>query len=263
MDVAVSTESLASQLFPDLDLGDARRDKRFARVVEALAQRAGRPLPEIFPDPAEYDAALRLFHTDNAPHAQLLAAHQCAVLDRLETISTPVLLLHDATVLNFSGHTTLEDDLGPVGDGGGRGWIAHQSLAVDPANRVVHGLVGRISHVRPESTKGESVAERRSGKRGKVASGHGDWTRSGRCQPGVTGSTCATGGRTCSSSWPNSLSGNAATSFARATIAHWGRSVRTRRPISCCTTRSAGCRRRPIGPWKSRPKPVFPLVGRS
>ena len=66
MEVAVSTESLASPLFPDPDLGDARRDKRFARVVEALAQRAGRPLPEIFPDPAEYDAALRLFHTDNA-----------------------------------------------------------------------------------------------------------------------------------------------------------------------------------------------------
>ena len=72
-----------------------------------------------------------------------------------------MLLLHDATVLDFSGHTTLEDDLGPIGNGGGRGWLAHQSLAVNPQGRTVFGLVSQILHVRDAVPDGETVAARR------------------------------------------------------------------------------------------------------
>ena len=110
---------LGQALFPDLDLGDARRDRRFAEVVDALATGVGRSLPAIFPRAADYDACLRLFDGPTATHAHILAAHQLAVLDRLESITTPVLLIHDATHLDFSGHTTLLDDTGPIGNGGG------------------------------------------------------------------------------------------------------------------------------------------------
>ena len=153
---------LADALFPGLDLGDARRDRRFARVVQALARDAGQSLPQLFPTPADYAAALRLFDAPECSHANVLAAHQIGVLDALERRTGTVLLLHDATVLDFSGHTTLADDLGPIGNGGGRGWLAHQTLAVDPDTRLALGLVSQILHVRPASTKGESVAARRA-----------------------------------------------------------------------------------------------------
>lgn len=158
------TRPLAQVLFPDLDLGDTRRDRRFADIVDALAAGTGQSLPALLSDAADYNACLRLFDTPQATHAQILAAHQVAVLDRLEAVATPVLLIHDATHLDFSGHTTLQDDNGPIGNGGGRGWVAHQTLAVDPADRTVYGLVSQILHSRPESTKGQKLAVRRARK---------------------------------------------------------------------------------------------------
>jgi hypothetical protein len=154
----------ARVLFPDLDLGDVRRDRRFAAVVDTLAAGTGPSLPALFPRTADYDACLRLFDSPQATHANILSAHQLPVLDRLESVTTPVLLIHDATHLDFSGHTTLQRDNGPIGNGAGRGWIAHQTIAVDPADRTVYGLVCQILHTRPESTKGEKVAVRRARK---------------------------------------------------------------------------------------------------
>ena len=162
MTTAPQTRDFARRYFPDLDLGDARRNRRFARVIDRFAVAAGDSLPAIFPDAKSYEGCLRLFHSDQATHENILGAHQVAVLDAIERLRTPVLLLHDATVLDFSGHTTLEPAIGPVGNGGGRGWIAHQTIAVDPDTRLVHGLVSQILHVRPEPVPGETTADKRA-----------------------------------------------------------------------------------------------------
>ncbi len=152
----------ASQLlFPDLDLGDVRRNRRFRIVAQAIADNPGASLPQLFPKPGDYNACLRLFDSPYCSHQTILGAHASAALDTMEQHQGVVLLLHDATVLDFSGHTTLEDDLGPVGNGGGRGWLAHQSIAVNPLDRTVFGLVSQILHVRDTVPKGESVAARR------------------------------------------------------------------------------------------------------
>lgn len=161
MDVTSVAVATADHLFPDLALGDRRRDRRFGTVVRAVAQRPGASLPQLFPDPTQYHAVLNLFHGPGLTHEAVLTAHAAAVLDDLEARTEPVLFLHDATPLDFSGHTTLADDLGPIGNGGGRGWVAHQTLAVDPTTRVVYGLVSQILHVRAEAVAGERVGERR------------------------------------------------------------------------------------------------------
>lgn len=153
--------ALPEALFPDLDLGDVRRDRRFRTVVGAIAANPGASLPQIFPDPSAYHACLDLFGAQQCTHDNILGTHQEAVLNALELRTEPTLLLHDTTVLDFSGHTTLEDDLGPVGNGRGRGWLAHQTLAVDPANRTVLGLVSQILHVRTEAPEAETVAQKR------------------------------------------------------------------------------------------------------
>jgi hypothetical protein len=161
MSTALTLVSLPEILFPDLDLGDARRDRRFRTVVRAVAANPGASLPQIFPDPSAYHACLALFDADECTHANILGTHQEAALNFAEAHAGPVLLLHDATVLDFSGHTTLAADLGPVGNGAGRGWLAHQTLAVDPADRTVFGLVSQILHVRVPTPKAEKVAQKR------------------------------------------------------------------------------------------------------
>ena len=153
--------SIAAALFGDLDLGDVRRDRRFRDVVGAIAEHPGASLPQIFPDPSQYHACLRLFDGPRATHDNILSAHQEAVLNGMDRRTETLLLIHDATLLDFSGHTSLKDELGPIGNGGGRGWIAQQILAVDPADRTVLGLVGQLLHVRVSPPKGETAAQRR------------------------------------------------------------------------------------------------------
>ena len=84
------------------------------------------------------------------------------MLDRLEREGPDVvLLIHDTTDLDFSGHKTLENDLGQIGNGGGKGFLCHNSLAVDPQRREVLGLVSQLLHCRPHVGKKESVAAKR------------------------------------------------------------------------------------------------------
>lgn len=164
MPMPLTLTTRPEDLFPDLNLGDVRRNRRFRRVVEAIVAHPGASLPQLFPDRSDYNACLRLFDSPHCTHENLLATHQEAALAAMEQHTGVVLLIHDATTLDFSGHTTLEDDLGPIGNGGGTGWIAHQTLGIDPTNRTVFGLVSQLLHVRETVPKGESVAVRRNRK---------------------------------------------------------------------------------------------------
>ena len=161
MQFPAQTACTAQVLFPDLVLGDVRRDRRFETVVRAIAENPGASLPQLFPKPSDYNACLRLFDSPHCTHAEILGAHQEATLNAMERHVGPVLLIHDTTTLDFSGHATLEDDLGEIGNGGGTGWIGHQTLAVDPNTRQAFGLVSQILHVRETAAKGESVAAKR------------------------------------------------------------------------------------------------------
>lgn len=154
--------AFADLAFPDLDLGDARLNRRFARVVQAALEHPADPLPDKFHDPAGYVGCLRLLHHARVSHAALLSCHQVAVLDRLEEHDGVVLFLHDTTDLDYSGHATLAGALGQIGNGGGRGYLCHNTLAVDPASRTVFGLAGQILHVRPAVGPAEPVAAKRA-----------------------------------------------------------------------------------------------------
>jgi hypothetical protein len=161
MPVPLTLATLPETIFPDLDLGDIRRERRFRTVVHAIAANPGASLPQLFPKPSDYHACLQLFDAETCTHDNILATHQEAVLNAMEGRTEPTLLLHDTTILDFTSHTTLHDDLGPVGNGTGRGWLAHHTLAVDPTDRTVLGLVSQILHVRVSPPDGESVAQKR------------------------------------------------------------------------------------------------------
>ncbi len=67
MGVALQLDRVADELFPDLKLGDVRRDRRFRHVVETIAHNPGVSLPCLFPNPSGYHADLDLFDTLGSP----------------------------------------------------------------------------------------------------------------------------------------------------------------------------------------------------
>jgi hypothetical protein len=156
--------ALADQAFPDLDLGDTRRQGRFRRVVDVLFRHPEKTLPDKFHTPAEYQACLRLFDGPRATHENIFGCYQEAALNRLEDHPGPILLIHDTTQIDYSGHQTLKSRLGQIGNGGGRGYLLHHTLAVNPQNQEVLGLVGQIIHVRPAVRSDEPVAKKRERK---------------------------------------------------------------------------------------------------
>jgi hypothetical protein len=158
------TKTFADQAFPDLSLGDERREDRFRRVVDALFRHPEKTLPDKFHTPAEYLACLRLFDGPLATHDNIFGCYQEAVLNRLEEHLGPILFIHDTTQLDYSGHQTLKPRLGQIGNGGGCGYLLHHSLAVDPHKREILGLVGQIVHVRPVVGPNEPVAKKRERK---------------------------------------------------------------------------------------------------
>jgi hypothetical protein len=148
--------------FPDLSFGDRRLDRRFRNVADALLRHPENALPDKFLHPNDSFAGLDFLNHPAVTHAAFLEAHQVALLQRLEEHGPDVVLfLHDTTDLDFSGHKTLAPDLGQIGNGGGKGWLCHNSLAVDPDRRLIFGLANQILHVRPRVGKGEPVAVKR------------------------------------------------------------------------------------------------------
>jgi hypothetical protein len=72
-----------------------------------------------------------------------------------------VLVIHDATELDYSSLASLALELGQIGEGHGRGYICHNVLAVDAATGEVLGLLDQILHRRDEVPDDETLAEHR------------------------------------------------------------------------------------------------------
>jgi len=91
----------AQNEFAMAELGDERLNKRLVKIATNLAASPGGTLPQAFPDWAELKAAYRFFDRDKVSYERVLAPH----LERTQ-------------------------ELGRIGDGGGRGFELHSALAV-------------------------------------------------------------------------------------------------------------------------------------
>jgi hypothetical protein len=157
------TQSFGEMNFGHAQLGDKRRTKRLVKLVDQMCQRPGGTLPQKFRSPADLQAFYRLMRQDDVTHAAILNAHCQTTLQQIEQLETPVLVLHDSTELDFTTHKSL-DRLGQIGSGTRRGYIAHNSLAVDPQTREVIGLCNQILHRRGKVPKKETNAQKRKRK---------------------------------------------------------------------------------------------------
>jgi len=137
----------AMQDFRQAQLGHQKRPQRLAYTAGLLAhEAAGKSLPDRLPHRADYEAALTLVNTPRVTHHAILLPHYQATRQRMLACPGVVLNISDTTDLDFSG---LEIAcLGPIGNGFGRGFECHNSLALDAATGDALGLTSQILHVR-------------------------------------------------------------------------------------------------------------------
>ena len=153
-------KSFGEMNFANAKLGDARRTKRLIQTANLMWRRPGGSLPQKLRNPKDLRALYRLMKCDDVTHEAILAPHREATFKTISEMKSTVLVLHDATELDYTTHESL-DDLGQIGNGNLRGYIAQNSLAVDPKTRQVLVLCNQVLHRRATVTKGETTAEKR------------------------------------------------------------------------------------------------------
>lgn len=156
----VGEVSLGQQLFGEAELGDARRTARLVKTFDLMHKHPGGTLPDKLSKPEDLRAFYRLCDAEDVTHAAILAAVQTRTLQLVAEQEGPVLIVHDATELDYTSLASLAGELGQIGDGHGRGYICHNSLAVTESGEVL-GLVNQILHCRDEVPEEETLPEHR------------------------------------------------------------------------------------------------------
>jgi hypothetical protein len=114
--------------FGGAELHDQRRSRRLIEVAASVAARPEGKLPKSFQKPCELEAAYRLLETPDATHEAVIAPHITRVREESRRAGD-YLWIEDTTELDFSSHPAAED-LGLIGDGGGRGMLVHSNLVL-------------------------------------------------------------------------------------------------------------------------------------
>jgi len=161
MDVP-TTLAWAESQFGSVDL---RHQKRTRRLVQSAAQIAARPeksFNQVF-DWNELRGFYRLCDQETATLPAIQRPHWELTREAMRQQEL-VLILHDTSELDFTDHPTLTG-AGPIGDGRGRGFLQHNSLAVVPQPRQVLGLSYQQWRVRQEAPKEERTPARKKRRR--------------------------------------------------------------------------------------------------
>jgi len=149
--------------FGAADLGHKKRTECLVKIADLIYRHPGGTLPHKLHAPKDYKAMDRLMNRAEVTHAAVLEPHRLRARERMRLVDGPVLVLHDTTELDYSGLKSIAD-LGSIGNGGGRGYLCHNSLAFDPQHHEVLGLVNQILHRRKRVGTRESVQAKRERK---------------------------------------------------------------------------------------------------
>jgi hypothetical protein len=139
----------AESEFASAKLGDRRRTRRLVKIATHLVQKPGGTLPQAFPVWKELKAAYRFFNQPEVTFQAIQEPHWQATRAACQAPGE-YLLIEDTTQLDYTDHPATED-LGPIGDGRGRGLLLHTTLAVrvegwdgeDRPQAIALGLLGQ------------------------------------------------------------------------------------------------------------------------
>jgi hypothetical protein len=101
------TQEFVANYFDHVDLRHKARHACFARVARQISRHPGGTLPEKLSDPNAYLAMDRLMNRPEVTHQSVLAAHYRSTLAKMHAQPGVVLILHDTTVLDYSGKKAL------------------------------------------------------------------------------------------------------------------------------------------------------------
>lgn len=158
MDVFADARQWAEHHFADADLGDRRRTRRLVDAAAHIAAQPEKTFTQVF-DWNDLRGFYRLCDQDQASHRAILQPHWQRTRQAMAQESL-VLILHDTTELDFTHHPALAG-VGPIGDGNGKGFLQHNSLAVLPQPRQVIGLTYQQLTVRPPQTPRQNSYRRK------------------------------------------------------------------------------------------------------
>src|ERR1700682_3331074 len=112
--------------------------------------------------PADLRGFYRLMDQSEVTHEVLMNGHTAQTRRSIAALgSGTVLLLHDATELDYTSKKSLQGRLGQIGQGTRRGYICHNSLAVRADSGETLGLSSQILHHRAKVNKNEKAYQKR------------------------------------------------------------------------------------------------------
>ena len=151
--------------FATVDLGDARRTRR---LIASAAQIAAMPR-RTFNTTFNWNDLRGFDNLCDAKTATVDALqHTHRQLTRQAMGEHPVVLvLHDTSEIDLTSHAALTD-IGPIGDGRGRGILQHNSLAIVPDPRHVLGLAHQQLRIRKPAPANETSGQRKKRERESV-----------------------------------------------------------------------------------------------
>ena len=152
-------KSVGAEWLGGIDLGNAARNRRMVEFADVLVAHPSGTCPEKFQRPAQLKAFYRLMNHKTVTHEAIISAASARTQERIKATVGTVLIIHDWTELDFTGHTTMVDVLGQIGNGGRRGYVCANALAVAAEAREVLGLAAQILFHRPRVRKEETRAE--------------------------------------------------------------------------------------------------------
>lgn len=131
--------------------------KRLVQVAAAITANPQHSLPKACDNWADLKAAYRFLSNPRVEPDAIQEPHRRQTRDRCAEHPV-VLCLQDTSELDFTRHKKVRN-LGPIGDGRGRGLLQHTVLAVTP-DRQVLGVLHQQWNKRIEVPNGETRAER-------------------------------------------------------------------------------------------------------
>jgi hypothetical protein len=159
-------------------LGHEARNRRLVAYAAALAERPGKPLPELFTRKYDIEATYELLRRDDVTPDRIQAPHRRLVKDELRTPGR-FLLIEDTTIPSYTHRKGPVPGLGPIGgsEEGQQGFLLHSVLAVRAAPTTAPDATGRRPPVtilglvdqqylvrsgRPEASSKQAVSRQRT-----------------------------------------------------------------------------------------------------
>jgi hypothetical protein len=159
VDACIEINQWAKHNFGDAVLSDQRRTRRLVTCAGKIAAHPEKTFPQVFNDWDDLRGFYRLCNEDDVTYEAVLEPHW--QLTRRAMGDHPlVLIVHDTTELDFTGHRKLQGT-GQIGNEHGRGFLQHNSLAFVPQPRQLLGLAYQQLKVRQPAPKGENTHQRK------------------------------------------------------------------------------------------------------